>query len=163
MNKLDVHYSSKYSEWETPKSLFDALNKEFRFKVDLCATKSNSKCDLYYDDIFDESADLSLNENTCFVNPPYGRSMTKFVKRFFDISGRTKVVCLLPARTDTKWWGVFWDHDNHKPRAGVEIRFLKGRLIFEKEGKPVLDKKGRPMPAPFPSAIVIMDRRFAWF
>lgn len=158
-NKLSVHHSSKYSEWETPKNLFDKLDKEFKFDIDLCATLKNTKCAVYVTNIFDQSHDDLFKDNACFVNPPYGREIVKFIKRFWDISRLTTVVCLLPARTDTKWWSVFWDHEKHKPRPGVEVRFLKGRLTFEIEGKPVLDKSGRSMPAPFPSAIVILDRR----
>lgn len=37
----------------------------------------------------------------------------------------------------------------------MEVRFLKGRLKFEKDGEPILDKNGRPQSAPFPSCIVI--------
>jgi len=48
------------------------------------------------------------------------------------------VVCLIPSRTDTKYW-----HEFIFPNA--EIRFLKGRLKFG----------GHKNSAPFPSAIVI--------
>lgn len=48
------------------------------------------------------------------------------------------VVCLLPARTDTKW---FHEYINGK----AEIRFVKGRLKFG----------GSKNSAPFPSMIVI--------
>ena len=49
------------------------------------------------------------------------------------------VVCLLPARVDTRWW-----HDYVKPYAAV-IDFVKGRLRFG-DGK---------YPAPFPSVVVV--------
>jgi hypothetical protein len=48
------------------------------------------------------------------------------------------VVCLLPARVDTRWW-----HDYVIPYA--EVRYLKGRLKFGGTGNS----------APFPSAVVI--------
>lgn len=57
---------------------------------------------------------------------------------------------LLPARTDTKW---FHDYILGK----TEVRFIRGRLIFEIDGKPILDKKGRPQAAPFPSMICIFS------
>ena len=62
----------------------------------------------------------------------------------------TTVVLLIPARTDRK---SFHDYIYRKP--GVEIEFLKGRLAFELDGKPVTDKAGKPMNAPFPSMLVI--------
>lgn len=38
--------------WETPRSLFEELDKQFNFIVDLCANKDNTKCDLFCEDIF---------------------------------------------------------------------------------------------------------------
>ena len=35
-------------EWETPQALFDALEEEFRFTLDACATPENAKCKLYF-------------------------------------------------------------------------------------------------------------------
>ena len=52
----------------------------------------------------------------------------------------TIVVCLVPARTDTKW---FQDYC-----LKGEVRFIRGRLTFE----------GAKNPAPFPSAIVIFSK-----
>jgi site-specific DNA-methyltransferase (adenine-specific) len=50
-----------------------------------------------------------------------------------------RIVCLVPARTDTAWW-----HDYVMPYAS-DIRFIRGRLKFN-DG---------PNAAPFPSAIVV--------
>ena len=36
--------------WETPQWLFDELNAEFNFDIDLCATEENSKCGIYCSD-----------------------------------------------------------------------------------------------------------------
>ena len=41
-------YSSKSDEWETPDHIYDALDAEFDFNLDPCATKENHKCLLYY-------------------------------------------------------------------------------------------------------------------
>ena len=65
-------------------------------------------------------------------------------------------VCLLPARTDTRWWHEWvWDRCGCHPRTGVEVRFVQGRVVFELNGKPIVDKNGRPVGSPFPSVIVI--------
>ena len=81
-----------------------------------------------------------------FMNPPYGRHIGKWIKKAYLESkkGGTWVVCLVPARTDTKWW---WDYC-----IKGEIRFLKGRIKFENNGK-------ESNSATFPSAIVIFGRR----
>lgn len=76
-----------------------------------------------------------------FCNPPYGRGVTeKWVQKSYAESRKpnTLVVCLLPARTDTRWF-----HDFVLNKA--EVRFVRGRLKFG-AGKDA---------APFPSIVVI--------
>ena len=134
---MNVHYSSESGEWETPQDLFDLLNKEFGFQLDVCASAGNAKCLLYYDR---ETDGLAQDwRGRCWMNPPYGREIGKWVakaRHTAEDTGAT-VVCLLPARTDTAWW---WDHVVHG-----EVRFLRGRLRFV----------GAEGSAPFPSAVVI--------
>jgi hypothetical protein len=156
-----VLFSSQKDDWETPKSLFNELNDEFNFQIDLCANENNSKCESYCSDIFRFNPDLL----TCgFMNPPYGKSIIKYIERAWQLSTKMKVVCLVPARTDTKWWSIFWDREQGKPKPGCKVRFYpykphhKSRLKFEYLGIPFLDEKGRAQTAPFPSAVVIMDR-----
>jgi predicted transcriptional regulator len=99
--KNQVLYSSNSDLWETPQYLFDELNREFHFDLDVCATKENTKCDKYFTPETD-----GLNQawqGNCFMNPPYGREIYKWIKKAYDSSLHgTVVVCLLPARTDTK-------------------------------------------------------------
>ena len=40
--------SSNTDEWATPQYLFDELNEEFRFDVDVCANEENHKCPVYF-------------------------------------------------------------------------------------------------------------------
>lgn len=47
MNK-DVMFSSKTDLWETPQGLFDELDAEFHFDLDVCASPENAKCKRYY-------------------------------------------------------------------------------------------------------------------
>ncbi len=134
-------FTSNSDEWETPQDLFDQLNKEFNFTLDVCASDSNYKCKKYYTKT-DNSLEKNWKNNTCWMNPPYSRKLQPlFIKKAKETSdfGFT-VVCLLPARTDTK---IFHDYIYKKPN--VEIRFIKGRLKFS----------GAKDNAPFPSMIVI--------
>lgn len=76
-----------------------------------------------------------------FLNPPYGRNVTgKWIQKAYEESRKpnTTCVCLVPSRTDTKWF-----HDYVLPYA--EIRFVKGRLKFGNSKDA----------APFPSLIAI--------
>jgi site-specific DNA-methyltransferase (adenine-specific) len=74
-----------------------------------------------------------------FLNPPYGKEIEFWLRCALNHSLKGNlVVCLIPSRTDTKWW-------HEIVMKAVEIRFLRGRLKFGD----ATDS------APFPSAIVI--------
>lgn len=45
---LNVMCSSQKTEWETPNSLFEELDKEFNFTLDPCCTHDNAKCKKHY-------------------------------------------------------------------------------------------------------------------
>jgi len=136
-----VMFSSKKTEWETPRALFDELNREFGFTLDVCALPENAKCDLFFTPKTD-GLSQSWKGHMCWMNPPYGREIGKWVKKAYEESQRgATVVCLLPARTDTRWF--------HEYCTKGEIRFIKGRLKFG----------GCKNSAPFPSMIVIFRRR----
>lgn len=132
----DVHFSSATDMWETPQDLFDLLNAEFNLNVDVCATRENAKLPLYYHKGVDGLL-MTWTGDRCWMNPPYGREIGKWVEKAAT-GGASIVVALLPSRTDTRWW-----HDWIQDKA--EVRFIKGRLKFG----------GHKNSAPFPSAIVI--------
>ena len=127
--------SSNTCELETPQLFFDALNAEYHFDVDVCATENNAKCERYYSK---EQDGLSQQwKGVCWMNQPYGREIGKWMRKAYESSlyGAT-VVCLVPARTDTAWW--------HDYAMKGEVEFVRGRLKFG----------GSKANAPFPSAIV---------
>lgn len=129
-------YTSNTCEWETPVDFFGKLDSEFGFDLDVCATPENAKCARYY-----TKEDDGLEKEwtgVCWMNPPYGREIGKWMKKAYASaqSGAT-VVCLVPARTDAGWW--------HDYAMRGEVRFVRGRLKFN----------GLNCNAPFPSAVVI--------
>ena len=101
-DKLKVHTSSKSSEWETPKSFFDKYNDIHNFTIDVAATHENHLVDNYW-----TVEDDALTKNwsgVCWMNPPYGREIGKFIKKAYEESLKgVTVVCLIPSRTDTIW------------------------------------------------------------
>lgn len=131
--------SSEKMDWTTPQDFFDALNGEFNFTLDPCATSENTKCEKYYTEK-DDGLSQSWDNEVVFCNPPYGREIGKWVKKASEAEGGV-VVMLIPARTDTRYF-----HDYIYKKA--EIRFIKGRLKFGGE------QRGSGS-APFPSMIVI--------
>ncbi len=132
-------FSSKTEEWGTPAWLFDDLNQEFGFTLDVCATPENAKCPAFFTA---ESDGLEMDwDGVCWMNPPYGRNIGRWIRKALDASAKgSTVVCLIPARTDTRWW--------HDYVSQAEVRFLRGRLYFTRSGATV-DR------APFPSAVAI--------
>jgi len=136
--------TSNKQDWETPKWLFDKLNEKYSFTWDLASSVNNAKSINYFTEGEDSlNQDWSSLKGNLFLNPPYGRSLKKWVKKASETSldENQKLVMLIPARTDTSYW-----HDYIFDKA--EIHFLRGRLKFEKNGIP-----GNS--ATFGSAIVI--------
>ena len=136
----ELMFSSKDMTWETPQDFFDRLNDEFHFTLDVCATHETAKCKYYYTP---EQDGLKQQwSGVCWMNPPYGREIGQWLEKAYkeSLNGNT-IVCLIPSRTDTKYW-----HDYCMKAS--EIRFIKGRLKFG----------NATAPAPFPSAVVIFDK-----
>ena len=144
----ELMFSTKSNEWETPKEFFNLLDAEFHFTLDPCATDENHKCDKYYT-IKDDGLSKSWKGETVFMNPPYGRIISKWIKKAYEesLQDNTTVVCLIPARTDTKF--------THLYCSKGEIRFLQGRIKFTNK----LISTPKPQPAPFPSMIVIFGKK----
>lgn len=132
-------FSSNTNEWATPKAFFEALDAEFHFTLDPCATSENAKCENFYT-IEDDGLTQKWGGQRVFCNPPYGREIGKWVKKCYEESKNCEVVVMLiPARTDTAYF-----HDYIYGKA-KEIRFIRGRLHFNESAAG----------APFPSMVVI--------
>ena len=122
--------------WSTPQEFFDKYNELYNFETDVCASSENAKCEKYFTE---EDNGLEQDwEGSCWMNPPYGRTIKSWMKKAYEssLNGAT-VVCLVPSRTDTVWW--------HDYAVKGDIEFIKGRLKFG----------GHKNPAPFPSAVVV--------
>jgi len=138
----EVMFSSATEEWATPQNIFDTLDREFNFTLDPCSTDENHKCKTYFTKKENGLAQSWVGHSV-FMNPPYGTEIGKWVKKAWLSAHKenTTVVCLLPARTDTKWF--------HKYCAHGEIWFIKERLRFG----------GSKNSAPFPSMVVIFPKK----
>jgi site-specific DNA-methyltransferase (adenine-specific) len=135
-----AHLSAEKDEWATPDELFETVDTEFGFTLDVCATAKNAKCARYWTE-----TDMPLwrdwTDERCWMNPPYSQIESWMAKAFdTGLSGGGLVVCLVPSRTDVGW---FWDYARHG-----EVRFIRGRQWF-------VDDEDNTGPAPFPSALVV--------
>lgn len=127
------------NRWSTPQYLFDELNQEFGFTVDVCAEEWNHKCPVYFSP--DQDGLQQLWTGTCWMNPPYGKEISKWVeKAYLAACQGTTVVCLVPARTETAW---FQDYC-----LKGEVRFVRGRIHYT-------DPKGKSGRPRFGNAVVI--------
>ena len=134
-------FRSGKTEWETPPALFGLLQREFSFTLDVCATPANRKCTTYFSPV--QNGLRRRWFGTCWMNPPYGREIGLWVRKAQEESSKgVTIVCLLPVRTDTVWW-------QDTVLLAQEIRLLRGRLRFV----------GAQNPAPFPSAVVVLQKR----
>lgn len=134
---MSVHFSSASSEWETPRGFFIAQNAVHNFTLDPCCTHENTKCFKHYTQE-EDGLKQDWSKDRVWLNPPYGREIIKWMKKAYEESLKgALVVCLVPSRTDTRWF--------HTYAMKGEITFIKGRLKFS----------GHKHCAPFPSAVVV--------
>ena len=88
----DVLFSSKSVIWETPQDLFDKLNAEFHFDLDVCALPENAKCEKYYTP--EDDGLLQPWNGVCWCNPPYGRTIGKWVQKAYEtFAGGVRLLC----------------------------------------------------------------------
>ena len=133
---MSVHFSSEKDTWETPQDFFDLWDDYYDFTLDPCCLPNSAKCEKFYTPEDDGLAQDWTGERV-WMNPPYGREIGKWMKKAYEADAL--VVCLVPSRTDTKWW--------HDYAMKGDITFIKGRLKFG----------GAKNSAPFPSAVVVFE------
>jgi len=136
-------FSHKSDEWSTPQALFDELNKEFHFTLDVCANFQNKKCDNFFDERRNGLIQ-SWGKAVCFMNPPYSKIADWMEKAYAESQSGATVVAIAPSRTDTRWFHKFCYRN-----PDCEIRFIKGRLRFGNSKNS----------APFPSMILVFKKK----
>ena len=102
-------HSSKTSEWGTPPEFFRAIDHQFHFDLDVCATDANAKCARYF-----TKRDHALHQRwTCragWMNPPYGKHDEGILawmghsRRTVESGHAQAMVSLVPVRTGSVWW-----------------------------------------------------------
>jgi len=147
-----VMYSSKDPTWTTPDYIVHWCMNRFQmghpYTLDAAASKDNKKAVCFFSK--EHSAlELQWNASRIWLNPPYGREISKFTERAIQQLQDPKIInssvtLLVPARTDTKWWFDLIQNPLKK-----HIVFIKGRIKFG-------NGKGS---APFPSALIHLESR----
>lgn len=166
---------------ETPPDVFDPLNEEFEFTLDVAAARHNAKCKRYYSlppQPLVDSRQLRLFDELFVGDPeaialdglsqPWGRDEVIWCNPpFSDIepwvakahSCEATVVMLLPAnRMEQPWWQKYIEpFRDGRALSLPETRFLPGRRCFRNRGQEIKNRTSRN--PPFGIVIVIWDRR----
>lgn len=141
-------FSSESDEWSTPEDFWRELDREFHFGFDAAASEDNAKCTAFFTRE-DDALRLDWYPGpgwAVWLNPPYSQCAEFIPKAAEQAAKGCTVVCLIPSRTDTRYWHQhIWDREQHRPKPGVEVRFIKGRLKFGASTNS----------APFPSVVVV--------
>lgn len=142
---INTKFETTKNDYETPLDLFNKLNDEFHFDIDLAASSKNKKVPVFFSEQQD-ALQQDWSGTVGFLNPPFnadGFSWEDWIGKAYEAgqSPNTTVVCLLPARTNVKWWYRLC-------MKAAEIRFIEGRLRF----------LGCTWPLPQPMAIVVFKK-----
>lgn len=145
----DYHSSSKDHTWGTPDYIYEyAVNRWGSFQLDGAGSEENKKCDHVL--TIERNAlvgdwDIAPGISNVWLNPPYGRSLLPFAEKVIEQVHTRKiikrVVLLVPARTDTRWFNLLASN-------ACEVVFFKGRIKFN----------GAESSAPFPSCFIVIDQ-----
>jgi len=128
----EIHGTRDSDNYATPIAFYQKLNEEFNFDFDPCPLRAT------------EDGLLKEWEGVIYINPPYSNIEPFITKGIEEVRKRnaTKLVYLIPIRSDTKYW------HNLIMTYATEIRFVKGRLNFNENKSP----------APFPCVLIIFDK-----
>lgn len=150
MANLDPLLGPSYREdWGTPEPFFLGCQRLLgrEFDLDAAADDRNRMTRRFISKRKDALSDLCLWEaKHVWCNPPYGGAIlgfAEFAYRAVSEGYCQSVTMLLPARTDTRWFHC-WVMNRAR-----NVLFVKGRIQFV----------GADDPAPFPSVVVVWDRR----
>src|ERR1035437_5326506 len=102
----NVNYDG--DSWSTPQWLFNQIDFEFHFTLDVCASGGNHKCARYYTKDQNSLAQ-DWSKDICFMNPPFSKTDDFLRKAYLEAKKGATVVALVKADTSTDWWHRWWD------------------------------------------------------
>jgi len=105
MKKFKGLMTSLSCEWATPQWLFDKLNEEFSFTVDVCAKFENAKSRgifLKRSGWIKKKIGISIPVNICWMNPPFSKAKEMF-EHFFKVINKGVAIYRCD-NMETKLW-----------------------------------------------------------
>jgi site-specific DNA-methyltransferase (adenine-specific) len=101
----------------TPPDIWEALTKEFKFDVDVCASHENHLCEKYYTKE-EDGLKQDWSNQIVYCHPLFDKFIDKWVEKAYNSECLT--VMLIPASTHTRY---FHRYIYHNPKC--EVRFLE--------------------------------------
>ena len=155
--------------WGTPQALFDKLDREFQFTLDVCALPENAKCVRYFTP---EQDGLKQDwSGVVWMNPPFGPGIEKWLAKARDhakhhptvfdgwdashLTNQGVVVAIVPTRTNAPWWHEF-------VMQASEIRFIKKKVKFVSSDHNGVGFTGHAIVIFRPSAKRVTVSSFEW-
>lgn len=117
-------------ERHTPDELFNELDNEFHFVIDLASTDENRKCNQNFT-LQNSALNQSWPRGNCFLNCPYSEIYIWMRKCLIEAEQGSTIICVLPCDTSTKWFHHWiWNKHFHRPRKGRIMRCPDKRYKF---------------------------------
>lgn len=133
--------SSDSVEWYTPSHILDAAVVALGgIDLDPCSNADRTVPATTHYTVEDDGLSHGWRGRV-YMNPPYGREIGDWIEKLaveYEMGNVTEAVALVPARTDTAWWGRL------APLMS-RLCLVRGRLSFSGAD-----------PAPFPSAAIYL-------
>lgn len=146
MPMTDVMFSKISDDYRTPVAFYRRTEEKFGgFSIDLAASRKNRVGPLHYfgldhdDPALRDALTVSWSGYAAlhqlrpvgFCNPPYSLCSGFVTKAAQERERGFCSVLLLPVRSDTAWWHEhIWNAAKQRPRPGIGIDLLRGRLQF---------------------------------
>jgi hypothetical protein len=137
-------YKSEAQDWKTDPAIIDKILNFIglkEFTMDVCCTEINVPAEYHcmlnsapwgmclFGDLKDGLKQKW--EGTCWMNPPYGSDLKKFIEKAAKESKNCEVWTILPCRTETKYY-----QELILQTAGFVV-FLEGKPCFIKDNMPL--------------------------
>lgn len=92
-------------EWSTPQNLFNKYKELYNLDLDVAASDTNHKCDMYFTKQ-DDGLSKDWSGHKVWCNPPYGKQIKLWIEKASrEARNNNTLICMLiPSRTDTSYF-----------------------------------------------------------
>lgn len=162
---------SERDERETPPCVFDPLNAEFSFTIDVAASAINAKCTrhcrldgFWIGNVWTSPVENGLvkiwDTERVWCNPPFS-NIDPWVEKAWDDAAALVCMLLPNHRCEQPFWQRMIEPFRDRAGSVLTTHFLKTRRHFTVDGgKPILNEKtGKRSSPEFGLVVVIWDRR----